>query len=137
MRQGSAHPRQSPTTSSRRDAGAGAIITASHNPAAYNGFKYKPDYGGSASPEIVAELESRIASAESSGSVQRIPLAQAVASGLLETFDPAPDYLNHIASFVDLAAIRNAGLDVVVDSMHGAGVGYLARSAITAAPPGS
>ena len=46
-----------------KDAGAGAVITASHNPAAYNGFKYKPDYGGSASPEIVAELESRIASA--------------------------------------------------------------------------
>ena len=110
-----------------RDAGAGAVITASHNPAAYNGFKYKPDYGGSASPEIVAELESRIASAESSGGVQRISLAQADANGLLETFDPAPDYLNHVASFVDLAAIRNAGLDIVVDSMHGAGAGYLAN----------
>lgn len=110
-----------------RDAGAGAVITASHNPAAYNGFKYKPDYGGSASPEIVAELESRIAAAESSGGVQRMPLAQADAGGLLETFDPEPDYLNHIASFVDLAAIRNAGLDIVVDSMHGAGAGYLAN----------
>ena len=109
-----------------RDAGAGAVITASHNPAAYNGFKYKPDYGGSASPEIVAELESRIAAAEASGDVQRIPLTQAVTNGLLETFDPQPDYLNHVASFVDLAAIRNAGLDIVVDSMHGAGAGYLA-----------
>jgi phosphomannomutase len=109
-----------------KDAGAGAIITASHNPAAYNGFKYKPDYGGSASPEIVAELETRIAAAESSGAVQRISLAQASASGLLETFDPVPDYLNHVASFVDLAAIRNAGLDIIVDSMHGAGAGYLA-----------
>ena len=109
-----------------RDAGAGAVITASHNPAAYNGFKYKPDYGGSASPEIVAELESRIAAAESSGGVQRISLAQATANGLLETFDPAPDYLNHVASFVDLAAIRSAGLDIIVDSMHGAGAGYLA-----------
>lgn len=110
-----------------RDAGAGAVITASHNPAAYNGFKYKPDYGGSASPEIVSELESRIAAAESSGGVQQISLEQARASGLLEEFDPQPDYLNHVASFVDLAAIRNAGLDIVVDSMHGAGAGYLAR----------
>ena len=109
-----------------KDAGAGAVITASHNPAAYNGFKYKPDYGGSASPEIVEELESRIAAAESSGSVQRIPLQQGIASGLLEYFDPAPDYLNHVASLVDLAAIRNAGLDIVVDSMHGAGAGYFA-----------
>ncbi len=110
-----------------KDAGAGAIITASHNPAAYNGFKYKPDYGGSASPEIVEELESRIRSAESLGGAHRIPLGQARANGLLEYFDPEPDYLNHVASFVDLEAIRNAGLDIVVDSMHGAGAGYFAK----------
>lgn len=109
-----------------KDAGAGAVITASHNPAAYNGFKYKPDYGGSASPEIVAELEARIAAAETSGGALRISFRQAQANGLLELFDPQRDYLNHVASFVDLAAIRNAGLDIVVDSMHGAGAGYLA-----------
>ncbi len=109
-----------------KDAGAGAVITASHNPAAYNGFKYKPDYGGSASPEIVEELEARIHAAEASRSVERIPLDQAISRGLLEYFDPQPDYLNHVASFVDLAAIRNAGLNIVIDSMHGAGAGYLA-----------
>ncbi len=110
-----------------RDAGAGAVITASHNPAAYNGFKYKPDYGGSASPEIVAELEQRIASAEAHNSVQRISLAEARTQGLLEYFDPEPQYLNHAASFVDIAAIRNSGLDIIVDSMHGAGAGYYAK----------
>ena len=110
-----------------KDAGAGAVITASHNSAAYNGFKYKPDYGGSASPEIVEELEARIRSAEASGGAQRIPLEQASANGLLEYFDPEPDYLNHVASFVDLAAIRSAGLDIIVDSMHGAGAGYFAK----------
>ena len=40
-----------------RKAGGGVVITASHNPWRWNGFKYKPEYGGSASPEIVAELE--------------------------------------------------------------------------------
>ena len=40
-----------------RKAGGGVVITASHNPWQWNGFKYKPEYGGSASPEVVAELE--------------------------------------------------------------------------------
>lgn len=109
-----------------KDAGAGCVITASHNPAAYNGFKYKPDYGGSALPEIVAELEERINGVASGGAL-RMPLADAEARGLLEYFNPLPDYLAHIASFVDVAAIRNAGLDIIVDAMHGAGAGYFAE----------
>lgn len=109
-----------------KDAGAGCVITASHNPAAYNGFKYKPDYGGSAPPEIVAELEERINGAASRGAL-RMPLADAEARGLLEYFNPQPDYLAHISSFVDVAAIRNAGLDIIVDAMHGAGAGYFAE----------
>jgi len=109
-----------------KDAGAGCVITASHNPAAYNGFKYKPDYGGSALPEIVAELEERINGAATRGEL-RMPLADAEARGLLEYFNPLPDYLAHIASFVDVAAIRNAGLDIIVDAMHGAGAGYFAE----------
>ena len=106
------------------DAGAGAVITASHNPASYNGFKFKPDYGGSASEEIVAELERHIANVERSGRVRRMDTREAERRGLLERFDPRPDYLNHIARFVDLDSIRNAGLNVAVDSMHGAGAGY-------------
>ena len=105
-------------------AGAGAVITASHNPPQWNGFKFKPDYGGSASEEIVAELERHIASVEESGNVRAMNLHEAERRGLFERFDPTPDYLNHVAQFVDLDAIRNAGLNVVVDSMHGAGAGY-------------
>ena len=52
-------------------AGAGAVITASHNPGAYNGFKFKPDYGGSASNEIVEELERHIGNVERTGSVRK------------------------------------------------------------------
>lgn len=105
-------------------AGGGVVITASHNPAKWNGYKYKPDYGGSASPEIVATLEGYIAEAERSGEVKRMALSDTQKGGLLEYVDPEPVYLNHIASLVDLSAIRNAGLTVVVDSMHGAGAGY-------------
>ena len=110
-----------------RYSGGGVVITASHNPARWNGFKYKPEYGGSATPEIVAELESDIAEAARTGAVDRMSLADAGNKGLLEYIDPEPAYLGHIASIVDLQAIRQAGLDVVVDSMFGAGAGYFAE----------
>ena len=109
------------------DSGGGVIITASHNPAQWNGFKYKPDYGGSASPEIVAELENFIEEAGREQVVERMSLADAKSKGLLEYFDPEPAYLGHLASTVDLQAIRQAGLDVVVDAMYGAGAGYFAE----------
>ncbi|MDA0770885.1 MAG: phosphoglucomutase/phosphomannomutase family protein [Chloroflexi bacterium] len=109
------------------DGGGGVVITASHNPAQWNGFKYKPDYGGSASPEIVTLLEEYIEDAEKSGDVKRMTLTEAVSQGLLEYIDPEPTYLSHMATLVNLEAIRNAGLDVVVDVMHGAGAGYFPK----------
>ncbi len=110
-----------------RGAGAGAVITASHNPAQWNGFKFKPDYGGSASPEVVEALEKHIAKAEASGEIRRTPLSDALASSLVEYFDPEPLYLDNIASLVDLDGIRRSGLTVIVDSMFGSGAGYFSK----------
>ena len=107
-------------------AGGGVVITASHNPPQWNGFKYKPDYGGSASPEVVEALEEEIAVALK-GQVARTPLAQARERGLLTEIDPAPPYMAHLGKLVDIPAIRDSGLRVVVDSMYGAGAGYLPR----------
>ena len=108
-----------------RRAGGAVIITASHNPAAYNGFKYKPEYAGSASPEVVAQLEQRIEAIQNGGQVKRIPLDQAKAAERVELIDPRRPYLDHLANLVDLEPIRQAGLRVAVDSMFGAGAGYL------------
>ena len=110
-----------------REAGAGVIITASHNPARWNGFKYKPHYGGSASPEIAEQLEARIAQVEASQSVNRMSLDNAEARGLLEYIDPEPLYMGNIATLVDLGGIRRAGLKVLVDPMFGAGAGYFTK----------
>ncbi|MCZ6614438.1 MAG: phosphoglucomutase/phosphomannomutase family protein [Chloroflexi bacterium] len=107
-------------------AGGGVVITASHNPPQWNGFKYKPDYGGSASPEVVEALEGEIAVALKA-QVARIPLAQARERGLLTEIDPAPPYMAHLGTLVDIPAIRDSGLSVVVDAMYGAGAGYLPR----------
>jgi len=110
-----------------RGAGSGVMITASHNPPQWNGYKFKPDYGGSASPEVVEELERHIATVEASGNVKSMALADASSSGFVKYFDPEPLYMENMGRLVDLEGIRKAGLKVVVDSMHGAGGGYLAQ----------
>jgi alpha-D-glucose phosphate-specific phosphoglucomutase len=110
-----------------RKAGGAVIITASHNPSSWNGFKYKPDYAGSAAPEIVAELEERIRMIQEDGDVRREPLDAALNRGAVERFDPAPPYLAQVERLLDVNRLRNAGITVVVDSMHGAGIGYFRR----------
>lgn len=106
-----------------RQAGGGVVITASHNPAAWNGFKYKPEYAGSASPEVVAELERRLANIEAS-QVPRLALSEGLAQGVIEYYDPTPAYLAHLGQLVDLPGLREAGLKVIVDPMFGAGAGF-------------
>lgn len=101
-----------------------AVITASHNPPQWNGFKFKPDYGGSASSEIVAQLEEHIARISKKG-VSSLPLSQAMSQGLIREVDPTPPYLEQIKRLADLDAIKKSGLNIVVDVMHGAGAGYL------------
>lgn len=103
-------------------AGGGAIITASHNPFIYSGFKFRPDYAGSAPPQVLAEIE--VAIPDDDG-VETVPFDLAKAKGLVEMFDPGPAYREHISDLVDMEALRSAGLGVVVDSMHGAAAGYL------------
>ena len=105
-------------------AGGAAIITASHNPAAWNGFKFKPEYAGSATQEITDELEDAIRGVES---VDFSEISAGRNSVLVETLEPAEPYFNHVARLVDLDAIRAAGFRVVVDAMYGAGAGYLPR----------
>jgi len=107
----------------KKAAGA-VIITASHNPAIWNGFKYKPEYAGSASPEVTAELERRIHEIQGGKEIKRLTLSDALQQGSIEYYDPAPVYLEHIAEMVDLNHIRQAGLKIAVDSMYGSGAGY-------------
>ena len=107
-----------------QDAGGAAVITASHNPALWNGFKYKPDYAGSATPEVTKRLEDEIERAQREG-VASISLSAARDRGLVRDIDPMPPYLEQISRLVDLDGIARSGLRVVVDAMYGAGSGYL------------
>ncbi len=110
-----------------KKAGGSIIITASHNPGSYNGFKYKPEYAGSAPPEVVEKLEANIDACQLDGAPKRIQIDEAIKQGLVERFNPRPAYDAHIATTVDLDRIKNAGLNIVFDAMHATGAGVLAR----------
>ena len=108
-----------------KKAGGAIIITASHNPGIWNGFKYKDEHGSSAPKEVTAQIEKFIAQALATGKVSRLPLDEALAQGLVAYLDLVPIYFDQVAKLIDLKAIRQSGLKVVVDSMYGAGAGYL------------
>ncbi len=101
---------------------AGAVnITASHNPPTWNGFKVRADYAGAIAPEGLKQIEARI---PAPGDIKQIAFRDAAARGLIEIFDPAPAYLQHLSTLIDVEPLRHSGLIVAVDSMWGAGAGW-------------
>lgn len=104
----------------------GAInITASHNPPSDNGFKVRAHHGGAVDPAGLEAIEARIPARDEK--IERLPLADAQSQGKLRIFDPAPDYIEHLRSHVELEPIRRAGLTVMVDAMWGNGAGWFPR----------
>ncbi len=110
------------TVTATKSAG-GIIITASHNPAQWNGFKFKDELGASAPSEVALEIE-RNANEASSREIKRIPLADGLKSKIISYIDPDPDYFRQIQRLIDLKTIRQSRLKVIHDSMYGAGIGY-------------
>jgi alpha-D-glucose phosphate-specific phosphoglucomutase len=105
---------------------AGAIvITASHNPGSWNGFKYKSQDGASAPLEVTSRIEENIASlTRREVSVKRLALDRALKKGVVDYLDPSPAYCEQLGRFVDVQRLRRQKLDVIVDAMYGAGIGY-------------
>lgn len=100
------------------------IITASHNPAIWNGFKFKTSDGASAPPEVTAAIEKNL-SAMTENKVKRLPLSAALEKDLVEYLDLAPVYTKQISRLIDLDRIRKSNLRVIFDPMYGVGAGYL------------
>jgi phosphomannomutase len=99
-----------------RKAAGGVMITSSHNPAAWNGVKYKASYGGSGTPKIMTSIESYL----------ERPLPDAAKKAKIEEVSFNPEYITAIARFVDLEAIKESGYKFLIDCMYGCGRGVIA-----------
>ncbi len=108
-----------------RKAGGAVVITASHNPPNWNGYKYKPDYAGSASPEITSAIEELIDAVPAGEPAPSLAWSDALAKGVGQGIDPYEAYVEHVGGLLDLPALRDAGMKLVVDVMYGAGAGYM------------
>ncbi len=94
----------------------GVMITASHNPPEFNGFKIKAPWGGSAAPETTSQVEAQVDSSEP----QHADLAM-VATGTERLASTIETYRRQISSYVDIERICRDDRRVVVDPMHGSG----------------
>src|SRR5439155_8448847 len=86
-------------------AGAGIVITASHNPWTDNGFRVKADTGGAGAPEMLAAIEATMDRHPEDELPPRREYDDAVAAGLVETFDPYPKFRDQLARVVDIDKI--------------------------------
>ena len=109
-------------------AGGGVMMTASHNPAGYNGYKVKGSYGGSATPAIVGKIETQLEQ------LKPIPTFDP-SQHRIHDLEPTDAYFASIATLLDLETLRGFTGTLVHDAMGGAGAGYLERFARYAGLP--
>jgi phosphomannomutase len=96
----------------------GVVITASHNPPSYNGYKLKSLFGGPTIPSEIAEVEALMPSKALN---RLLTLDEIREKGLLEIIDLEQMYYDHVVEHFDLDAIRNSGIKIGYDAMYGAG----------------
>jgi len=97
----------------------GVVITASHNPASYNGYKLKSIHGGPSIPSDIAEVEALVPDVST---IEVLSLEKMTEEGLLNYVDLEGMYLAHVEANFDMDAIRNSGQKIAYDAMYGAGM---------------
>ncbi|MDD5245815.1 MAG: phosphoglucomutase/phosphomannomutase family protein [Candidatus Omnitrophica bacterium] len=97
----------------------GVMITASHNPANYNGFKIKNSSGGAAAPEITKAVEDALG--------KNAVRENNAGEGTLKKDDFTRDYIKFIRSYIDFKKMKNKRFKVLLDAMHGSGDSLIAE----------
>jgi phosphoglucomutase len=104
----------------------GIVITPSHNPPRFGGFKYNPPHGGPAETHVTKwiEQQANILIADGLRAVTRVPLATALAASTTHKHTYLDSYVSDLPSVVDLEAIRDSKVHIGVDPLGGASVAY-------------
>ena len=107
-------------------AAGGVIITASHNPAQYNGFKIRGDFAGPAHPEQIAEVEKELRKISSRTTrEEEKDLSALLKEGRVEYLKMQEFYVEDIKDKVDIEAIQSSHMRILYDAMYGAGQGVM------------
>jgi phosphoglucomutase len=109
----------------RRKTAGGINFTASHNPPKYQGIKYSPPSGGPALPITTYWIEARIEELKFLEEKEYPDFNSLKEKGLIEIIDPRKNYLAQLNKYVDVKIIKNSGLNIIYDCMHGTGRDYL------------
>ncbi len=100
----------------KRNLTSGVMITASHNPASYNGIKIKTAEGGAAGVEVTREVEGFIADPA---------VIKARPAGKISKVDLTKDYVDFLRGYIDFKKLKNSSFRVLVDAMHGSGNSFI------------
>ncbi len=107
-------------------ASLGVVITASHNPPSYNGYKLKGHYGGPLTSDKIQEVEDLIPDLNSID-LNSISIEKSIKNGAIEIIDFEQMYIDTVESSFDLDAIRDSGLNFAYDAMYGSGQNVMKR----------
>ena len=107
-------------------ASLGVVLTASHNPPSYNGYKLKGHYGGPLTSDKIQEVGDMIPDLNSID-LNSISIGKSIEDGSIEIVDFEQMYIDAVRSSFDLDAIKNSGLNFAYDAMYGSGQNVMKR----------
>jgi len=104
----------------------GIVITPSHNPPRFGGFKYDPPHGGPADTQVTEWIEQKANALIAAGlrGVARIPFERARSASTVRPYQYLDSYVNDLPSVIDLEVIRESKVRIGVDPLGGASVAY-------------
>lgn len=102
----------------------GVMITSSHNPAKYNGFKLKDEFGGSMGPVHLAKIEALLPESDNFDYGSK-SFDELVKSGIIEYIAGKDYYIKTLQDNIDTETIKSSGVNIIYDAMYGSGQGMM------------